>query len=190
MEEIYISMPRHNGELVARKAYYDFLRTVAIPAATLRPGLPAIKNVIFNPPATVVFWSDNTKTVVKADKEMFDPEKGLAMAISKKALGNKGNYFNEIKKWVEKYDTKSDYPEVTIARLNVDVSASFSDNFKKLKESAQKMGHAVRDLRTHTKRWLAYHRLCNAIGDKKATKADLIAAMHEAADYLEDNTDE
>lgn len=100
MEEIYISMPRHNGELAARKAYYDFLKTVAIPAATLRPGLPTIKNVIFNPPATIVLWSDGTKTVVKADKEAFDPEKGLAMAISKKALGNKGNYFNVFKKYV------------------------------------------------------------------------------------------
>lgn len=61
----------------------------------------SIKNVIFNPPATIVFWSDGTKTVVKAhDGDIFDPEKGLAMAISKKALGNKGNYCNELKKWL------------------------------------------------------------------------------------------
>lgn len=60
-----------------------------------------IKNVIFNDPATIVFWSDNTKTVVKTQNgEAFDPEKGLAMAIVKKALGNEGNYFNEIKKWI------------------------------------------------------------------------------------------
>ena len=64
-----------------------------------------IKNVIFNDPATIVFWEDGTKTVVKVqDGDVFDPEKGLAMAISKKALGNKGNYFNEIKKWTEKHD--------------------------------------------------------------------------------------
>lgn len=62
-----------------------------------------IKKVIFNPPATIVFWSDDTKTVVKANNEAFDPEKGLAMAISKKALGNQGNYFNTIKKWVDEY---------------------------------------------------------------------------------------
>lgn len=35
--------------------------------------------------------------------ETFDPEKGLAMAISKKALGNQGRYFNTIKKWTEPY---------------------------------------------------------------------------------------
>lgn len=62
-----------------------------------------IKNVIFNPPATIVFWEDNTKTVVKAANEVFDPEKGLAMAFMKKALGNQGNYFNTVKKWTEKY---------------------------------------------------------------------------------------
>lgn len=64
--------------------------------------VPRIKNVIFNDPATIVFWSDNTKTVVKAQDEPFDPEKGLAMAICKKALGNEGNYYNEIKKWLPK----------------------------------------------------------------------------------------
>lgn len=46
------------------------------------------KKVIFNAPATIVYWSDGSKTVVKCKKdEIFDREKGLAMAISKKALG-------------------------------------------------------------------------------------------------------
>lgn len=59
-----------------------------------------ITNVKFNGPATIVFWGDGTKTIVKAHDEEFDPEKGLAMAIAKKALGNNGHYFNEIKKWL------------------------------------------------------------------------------------------
>lgn len=63
-------------------------------------GIMIIEKVIFNDPATIVFWKDGTKTVVKASNEKFDPEKGLAMAIAKKALGNEGNYFNEIKKWL------------------------------------------------------------------------------------------
>ena len=63
--------------------------------------IPGIKKVIFNNPATVVYWVDGTKTVVKVGKnEVFDPEKGLAMAISKKSLGNQGNYYNEFKKWI------------------------------------------------------------------------------------------
>lgn len=66
--------------------------------------MPRIKNVKFNNPATIVFWKDGTKTVVKCgDGDIFDPEKGLAMAIAKKALGNQGNYYNEIRKRTEGY---------------------------------------------------------------------------------------
>ena len=61
---------------------------------------PAIKNVIFQNPATIVFWSDGTKTVVKAKDEAFDEEKGLAMAISKKVLGNKYAWKDEFRKWL------------------------------------------------------------------------------------------
>ena len=61
---------------------------------------PKIKNVIFNDPATIVYWEDRTKTVVKCEKEKYDPEKGLAMAIAKKAMGNNGNYFEVFKKWI------------------------------------------------------------------------------------------
>lgn len=59
-----------------------------------------IKKVIFNPPATIVLWADGTKTVVKAEHESYDPEKGLAMCISKRALGNQGNYYETFKKWL------------------------------------------------------------------------------------------
>lgn len=63
--------------------------------------LPEIKDVIFNEPATIIIWKDGTKTVVKCQEgEDYDPEKGLAMAISKKALGNKGNYCEVFKKWL------------------------------------------------------------------------------------------
>ena len=63
----------------------------------------SIKNVIFNPPATIVFWTDGSKTVVKCNaKDEFDPEKGLAMAIAKRCADNSDNFYKEIKKWVEK----------------------------------------------------------------------------------------
>ena len=67
---------------------------------TIRCNKGAIKKVIFNDPATIIFWYDGDKTVVKAENEPYDPEKGMAMAIAKKSLGNKGNYFNEFKKWL------------------------------------------------------------------------------------------
>lgn len=65
-----------------------------------------IKNVIFNGPATIVMWVDGSKTVVKCENEAFDPEKGLAMAISKKFFGNNGSYYDQFKKWIpENYNT-------------------------------------------------------------------------------------
>ena len=61
-----------------------------------------IKKVIFNDPATIVYWEDGTKTVVKCGKnDTFDAEKGLALCFMKKALGNKGNFNNTIKEYVK-----------------------------------------------------------------------------------------
>lgn len=65
-----------------------------------------ITKVIFNDPATIVYWRDGSRTVVKAmDGEQFDPEKGLAMAICKRLLGTSesgGNYYDIFKKWLPK----------------------------------------------------------------------------------------
>lgn len=59
------------------------------------PLVVTIKRVIFNAPATIVFWIDGSKTVVKAQNgEPFDMEKGLAMAICKKLCANHGGYYN------------------------------------------------------------------------------------------------
>ena len=80
-----------------------------------------IKNVIFNDPATIVFWNDGTKTVVKAENEEFDPEKGLAMAISKKVLGNKGNYYETFKKWLPEKESElnSVWPSEQVSLSNI-----------------------------------------------------------------------
>lgn len=72
-----------------------------------------IKKVIFNSPATIVFWSDGSKTVVKAHNDDYDPEKGLAMAIAKKALGNEGNYYNVFKKWLPNEDSSEEIRDRT-----------------------------------------------------------------------------
>lgn len=67
----------------------------------IKPFIPEIKKVHFNDPVTVVLWTDNTKTIVRCgDNDIYDLEKGLAMAIAKKALGNQGNYYEEFKKWL------------------------------------------------------------------------------------------
>lgn len=62
-----------------------------------------IVDVIFNEPATIVMWDDGTKTVVKCDPryDVFDKEKGLAMAIAKRVSGNKGSFNDLFRKWCE-----------------------------------------------------------------------------------------
>lgn len=107
-------------------------------------GIPRIKNVIFNEPATIVFWADGTKTVVKCQEgDIFDPEKGLTMAITKKALGNKGNYCNEIKKWCEPwhedFDMESNWVSSTV---------TFSGPFDKMKKDLEDL---LKKLRTQQK---------------------------------------
>ena len=54
--------------------------------STNKPVTNPIEKVIFNPPATIVFWKDGSKTVVKAQGDVFNPETGLAMAISRHYL--------------------------------------------------------------------------------------------------------
>lgn len=73
-----------------------------------------IKDVIFNDPATIVLWSDGTKTVVKCQEgDEYSREVGLALCIAKKALGNKGNFNNVFRKWIRNEDVRgnseSDY---------------------------------------------------------------------------------
>lgn len=70
-----------------------------------------IDKVIFNNPATIIIWKDGTKTVVKCQEgETFDEEKGLAMAISKRALGDKGNFNEVFKEYVKNEPEKKEEP--------------------------------------------------------------------------------
>lgn len=63
------------------------------------------KKVIFNNPATIVFWDDDTKTVVKCgDDDVYDPEKGVALCFMKKALGNHGNFNYILKNCVKQFE--------------------------------------------------------------------------------------
>lgn len=62
-----------------------------------KPIIPSIKNVIFSYPATIVFWTDGTKTIVKCKKgDQWDPHAGISAAISKKFFGT------QVNKWVKK----------------------------------------------------------------------------------------
>lgn len=62
-------------------------------------GDPEIEKVIFNPPATIVLWSDHTKTIVKCmENDIYSPEAGLALCICKKFLGK--DFKKTFRKWI------------------------------------------------------------------------------------------
>lgn len=68
-----------------------------------RDQIDKVKKVIFNYPATIILWDDGTKTVVHCGAdEKFDPEKGIAMCLLKKMLGNTGDYNNYIRHLIAK----------------------------------------------------------------------------------------
>lgn len=93
----------------------------------------SIKNVIFNPPATVVYWTDGTKTVVKCNEnDIFDPEKGLALAVAKRCADNRGAYHTEIRNWVKK---------CWKGNPNKPCTAEHSANLDAVKASIEKMNH-------------------------------------------------
>ena len=78
--------------------------------------LPFIDKIIFNNPATIVFWSDGTKTVVKCMKNQeFNAYYGVACAVMKKYFGNnsRAKAFidrfrdNDLKETVEVFDERN-----------------------------------------------------------------------------------
>jgi hypothetical protein len=80
----------------------DLINIFGLPRYSPYERPASIKKVIFNDPATIVIWSDDTKTVVKCQEgDTYSKELGLAMCISKKFLGNKGNFNEEFKKWIQ-----------------------------------------------------------------------------------------
>lgn len=74
---------------------FEVLYGVGTDAHYVAPGIwhlmPGIDRIIFNNPATIVYWTDGTKTVVKAHDEEFSEEHGLAMAFARKVLESYGN---------------------------------------------------------------------------------------------------
>lgn len=67
----------------------------------IKEDFTSIKKVIFNDPATIVYWKDGTKTIVKCQKgDTYDKEKGLALCFMKKLFKNKGNFNDIFRKYI------------------------------------------------------------------------------------------
>ena len=68
-----------------------------------------IKDILVDGPATIVFWADGTKTVVKCGPDdSYDAEKAVAMCFMKKALGSRSMHkiFNLANDKAAEYDNK------------------------------------------------------------------------------------
>lgn len=97
-----------------------------------------ITKVIFNDPATIVFWRDGTKTVVKCNPEdIFDPEKGLAMACMKKLFGNNGFYNDIFRKWLPEEESGLLAPKEMLDVIGkIAIGATIHDKYKNLLNEA------------------------------------------------------
>ena len=63
-----------------------------------------IKKVIYNNPATIVYFTDGSKSVVKLHpNDTFDEKTGLLMAISKRLLGSV-NLHRTLREYTKNYD--------------------------------------------------------------------------------------
>lgn len=63
-------------------------RLLGTPYYTIFKGFD-VEKIIFNPPATIVFWGDNTKTVVKCGADtQFNRYFGFCAALAKKVYGS------------------------------------------------------------------------------------------------------
>lgn len=134
------------GELIADRGGNWRIRYGGLNAgkkSTSATNAAAIKRVIFNPPATIVYWSDCTKTVAKCNvNDIFDPEKGLAMAIAKRCVGNTGAYYAEIRHWVA--ECGKDYP----GKPYTESSSVENDALKKYIDQAKKSYEAALEAAT------------------------------------------
>ena len=115
-----------------RYCYNDILSVEKYKASMeLRVDIPGmIDRVIFNDPATIIYWKDGSKTVVKrSEDDIWDPEKGFCMAIIKKLYGRT----SFIKRFME--------PEEEMSILTVEEACENLKNFgKKLNDMMDKGG--------------------------------------------------
>lgn len=82
-----------------------------------------IEKVLYNNPATIVFWSDGTETRNVCPKDtLYNPDAGLAFCMLKKIMGNNEvaklyndwelkDYHNDKNHWIELKDVRKMHKE-------------------------------------------------------------------------------
>jgi hypothetical protein len=125
----------YNGMTDAQQKVCQLMVGEALKNATRSFDPDSIKKVIYNDPATIIFWSDGTKTIVKCmEDEDYDPEKGFMAAVTKKVFGDKYG-------WVMRHQVKP----IVEREKNVDtLMDSIADTLRR-RRTAQESAMAIRD---------------------------------------------
>ena len=97
-----------------------------------------IDKVIFNPPATIVFWLDGTKTVVKCKEgEEFSEWAGIALCLAKKMYGPN---FHKI------FKRHCSDPEKTVNdTYGSEIDNAVNQAFKGIQEASQQFNSLLND---------------------------------------------
>ena len=115
-----------------------------------------IERVILRPPATIVFWSDGDKTVVKCNKDdIYDPEKGVLWAIAKKYTnGHPKTYDN----YIQFIDNADDCLFEGIPCDGVEITKGKKEKYKRhFGDSSQTCPHCGGNWLWSNKRRLEYY---------------------------------
>lgn len=93
------------------KKYYDYTQA----SAAYRSAF-GIDKVVYSPPATIVFWKDGSKTVVKcSDNDIFDPLAGIAFALMRKVYGKE---YRNVEKYAKEYEKLHPPVDISVTPLD------------------------------------------------------------------------
>lgn len=108
----------------------DEIKTIKNGDKTMKPTDLRVKNIIYNGPCTIVFWMDNTKTIVRLKEgDTYDPHAAFCIAVAKKVYGNN----SKISRIVDHFSKDVKAPETPPRELSLE----------ELKEAADKLGYRV-----------------------------------------------
>lgn len=95
VEEVCAKLNARTDKISKERAYTPFPVT---PIEFIKVKDKWKPHIIFNGAATIVFWTDGTKTVVKCKEGAeYNAEEGLRWCIIKKLLGDSPEFWNFIK---------------------------------------------------------------------------------------------
>ena len=138
-----------------RAGIWEDTRKMSMFESDKKVKIPEIKEVIFNAPATVVYWKDGTKTAVKCGKdEPYDREKAVAMCLLKKMLkpSIKSHWLDIVHNAIQAADdkvAKVEADKVEKARIKAENIAKAEEaRRKKAEKKAKELQSEIQKLET------------------------------------------